>query len=86
MTNLRKVIDKLIDEKILIDANCLRFTFYEVMITNKVKNEQEDEFLTLSKIKLNNMGYTVYFKGEEFVYDNANRRVQSNELLIAIKE
>ena len=32
------------------------------------------------------MGYNVYLENDEFIYNDANMRVQPNELLIAIKE
>lgn len=80
------LIDKLIDEKLEIDEKFLRFTFYEVMVKNKVSNQQESEFLGLAKNKLNNMRYTVYFQDQQFMYNEARMKVQPNELLIAIKE
>ena len=80
------LIDKLIEEKLEIDENFLRFTYYEVMVKNKVSNQQENEFLSLAKNKLNNMRYTVYFQDQQFIYNEAKMRVQPNELLIAIKE
>lgn len=80
------LIDKLVEEKLEIDDKFLRFTFYEVMVKNKVSNQQEDEFLNLAKNKLNNMRYTVYFQEQQFIYNEARMKVQPNELLIAIKE
>ena len=82
---LRKLIDKLIDEKLLINDEYLRFSFYEVMVKGGVKKEQENQFLILAKTKLNNMGYKVYLKDERFFYKECNRKVELNELLIAIK-
>lgn len=80
------LIDKLVEEKLEIDEKFLRFTFYEVMVKNKVSNQQESKFLSLAKNKLNNMRYTVYFQDQQFMYNEARMRVQPNELLIAIKE
>ena len=51
-----------------------------------VKKEQENQFLILAKTKLNNMGYKVYLKDERFFYKECNRKVELNELLIAIKK
>ena len=64
----------------------LRFTFYEVMVKEKVPNSQENEFNMLAKYKLNNMRYIVYLQDQEFIYNEAKMRVQPNELLIAVKE
>ena len=80
------LIDKLVEEKLEIDDKFLRFTFYEVMVKNKVSNQQEDEFLNLAKNKLNNMRYTVYFQEQQFIYNEARMRVQPNELLIAMEK
>lgn len=82
---IRIIIDDLISKKLSIDENCFTFTYFEVMVKNNLKKEQENEFCELAKIKLNNMGYRVYFESEQFEYNNAYRRVQSNELLIAVK-
>lgn len=82
---IRAVIDKLITDKMIEDENCITFRYYETMVKEGIKKEQEEEFKELAKIKLNNMGYKVYFENEEFEYDNAHRKVQCNEILIAIK-
>lgn len=82
---LIELIDRLVDEKISVNPEFLRFTFYEVRVKNSITSE-EKAFLTLAQIKLNNMGYVVYLENQEFVYNNSNMRVQPNELIIAIKE
>ncbi len=86
MEDLRERIDILIDEKIEENPEYLRFTYYEVMVKNKTKKELEKEFIRLARIKLGWMNYTTYIEGEEFIYNGARIRVQSNELLIAIKK
>lgn len=83
---LMKLIDQLISTKIKEDENYLRFSFYEVRVKGKVEESEEKRFLELAKTKLNNMGYNVYLENDEFIYNDANMRVQPNELLIAIKE
>ena len=83
---LMKLIDQLISTKLTADENYLRFSFYEVRVKGKVEESEEKRFLELAKTKLNNMGYNVYLENDEFIYNDANMRVQPNELLIAIKE
>lgn len=83
---LMYIIDKLVERKIEENEDFLRFTFYEVMIKEKVPNSQENEFNMLAKNKLNNMRYIVYLQDQEFIYNEAKMRVQPNELLIAVKE
>lgn len=80
------LINELVDEKIDKDEDFLRFTFYEVMVKNKVVNKQEIDFITLAKNKLNNMGYSVYLQEQEFIYNDISMKVQPNELLVAIKD
>ena len=82
---LISIIDELIEEKLSIDENFLRFTFYEVRVKKGVKDEEEKDFLKLAENKLNNMNYIVYFQDLEFTYNEARIRVQINELLIAVK-
>lgn len=82
---IRIIIDDLISEKLELDENFLIFTYFEVIVKNNLKKEQEQEFCNLAKIKLNNMGYNVYFTNEKFVYEGVLRKVESNQILIAIK-
>lgn len=85
LKDLKEIIDELVDEKKEKNNRYLRFTYYEVMVGKKLNSDQEDKFVELATIKLRNNGYTVYRKDEEFVYNNAHRKVEINELLIAIK-
>ena len=79
-------ITELIDSKIEKDQNCIIFTWFEIRVRKNLTEEQTDEFLRLARNRLENLNYKVYFTGAKFVYENANRTVQDNELLIAIKD
>lgn len=79
-------ITELIDSKIEKDPNCIIFTWFEIRVRKNLTEEQTDEFLRLARNRLENLNYKVYFTGAKFVYENANRTVQDNELLIAIKD
>lgn len=79
-------ITELIDRKIEKDPNCIVFTWFEIRVRKNLTEEQTDEFLRLARNRLENLNYKVYFTGAKFVYKNANRTVQDNELLIAIKD
>ena len=48
--------------------------------------EEVDEFLRINRDYFENKGYKVYFTNARFTYQNADRMVQPNELMIAIKE
>ena len=61
-------------------------TFYELRVKYNLTEQETNEVLKISKDYFQNKGYKVYFTGERFEYQNANRMVQDNELMIAIKE
>lgn len=79
-------VEEYLNYKISQNENEIIYTFYELRVKNNLSEEDIDEFLRLNKIRLENLGYKVYFTGAKFVYKNANRTVQSNEYMIAIKE
>ena len=68
------------------NQNYIRYTFYELRIKNNLSEAEVDEFLRMNKDYFEIKGYNVYFTGAKFTYENASRMVQSNELMIAIKE
>lgn len=75
-----------IDKKIEENENYIRYTFYELRVKNNLSEEDLEIFLKINKDYFENKGYHVYFTGAKFTYENANRMVQPNELMIAIKE
>ena len=75
-----------ISNKLKENKNYIRYTFYELRVKNNLSEEEVDEFLKVNKSYLEDKAYNVYFTGAKFVYENANRTVQDNELMIAIKE
>ena len=79
-------VENLINEKMIINENEIIFTFYELRVKHNLSEEQVDEFLALCKTRLENLDYKVYFTGAKFTYQNANRTVQDNEFMIAIRE
>ena len=54
---LIELIDRLVDEKISVNPEFLRFTFYEVRVKNSVTSEEEKAFLTLAQIIIWDMLY-----------------------------
>lgn len=75
-----------IDKKIEENENYIRYTFYELRVKNNLSEEDLEVFLKINKDYFENKGYNVYFTGAKFTYENADRTVQPNELMIAIKE
>lgn len=68
------------------DENFIRYTFYELRVKNNLSEEDVDKFLKINRDYFENKGYKVYFTNARFTYNNANRMVQPNELMIAIKD
>lgn len=81
------LIETTLYEKIQLDENYIRYSFYEVNVKYPFKNKEERKmFLQLLKNKLINNNYNVYITGAEYEYKNIKTIVQDNELIIAIKE
>lgn len=82
----KKVVSKLIDKKIKEDDNFVKFTFYELRVKNNLSSEETEEFLILAKNYFQNNNYKVYFTNSKYYYHGETKLVQSNELLVAVKE
>lgn len=79
-------ITQYLDNKIDKNENLVIITFYEVRIKFDLSEEETQEFLRLCKTRLENLGYEVYFTGAKYRYQGESKIVQSNELMVAIKE
>ncbi len=81
-----KFVEEYWNSKLNENEEYMVCTFYDLRVKNNVSEEDVDQFLEWSRNKLQNMGYNVYFTGTRFVYQNANRKVEDNQYIIAIKE
>ena len=79
-------ITDFLDNKIKKNENEIVITFYEIRVKSNLSEAETDDFLAFFFIRLENMGYQVFFTGAKFVFQNANRTVQPNQLMIAIKK
>lgn len=79
-------VEKYLENKLKENEEYIVCTFYDLKVRHDLSDEDVDKFLEWSRNKLQNIGYKVFFTGAKFVYQNANRTVQDNELMIAIKE
>lgn len=79
-------ITDFLDKKIEKDSNEIIITFYEIRVKMGLSEQETDTFLKFCKTRLENLEYQVFFTGAKFVYKNANRTVQPNQLMIALKE
>ncbi len=67
------------------NENYIRYSYYELKIKNNLNEKEIDEVLRVSRDYFENNGYKVYFTNAEFEYQNIRRKVEVNELMIAIK-
>lgn len=84
------IIETTLIDKMINDPNYIRYTFYEVNIkypqSYGIEKQDIGMFLQLLRTKLKNDNYHVYSEGQKFEYNNAKMTVQSNEVLVAMKE
>ncbi len=83
---MQQFVIEYINKKLQENENYIRYTFYELKVKNNLTEAEIQTFLEINKNYFENKGYNVYFTGAKFVYQNCNRIVESNELMIAIKE
>ena len=79
-------VGKVIDEKQEKDEKYIVFTFYELRVKYDLTEDEISKFLELSKNRLENTNYKVYFYGEEYTYQGIKKKVLDNELMVAILE
>ena len=80
------LIEATLTQKMEYNSIFIRYSFYELRVKYNLSEKEEAVFLSLIRNKLNNMRYTVYFRGEEYQYNNKKILVEDNELLVAIKD
>lgn len=85
-TELKKLTIELIESKEKDNKNYIRYSYYELKVKNNLSEKEIDEVLKISRAYLENKGYKVYFTNAEFEYQNAKRKVEINEYMIAFKE
>lgn len=78
-------ITNYIDDKINKNSEYIDISFFELRIKEKLSKDETNQFLDYAKIRLENLGYKVYFTGDNYTYNNAIKIVKDNELLVAIK-
>ena len=78
-------VTEYIDKKVEENSEFIRYTFYELKVKNNLSEEDIEEFLDINKDYFENKGYKVYFTGDTYNYNNEERKVEQNELMIVIK-
>lgn len=79
-------IRKSIDRKIEQNEELIRYTYFELRVKENRSNEDTKLFIQYAKVILENLGYSVYKTGQYYNYNNENKFLEENELLIAIKD
>jgi hypothetical protein len=74
-----------INQKVEENENYIRYSYYELKVKNNLTEKEIDEVLRISRDYFENKGFRVYFTNAEFEYQNARRKVEINEYMIAIK-
>ncbi len=73
-----------VDKKIAENEKFIKITFFEIRVKMDLSKEEADEFLNEIKEMLCN-DYILYDNGEEYYYRGI-KKVETNELLVAIKK
>ena len=81
-----KTVDSYLNYKLDENDNYILLTFYGLRGKLGLSQIDTNEFLNLSAIRLKNIGYDVYFTGQEYDFNGEYRIVKDNELLVAIKK
>jgi len=79
-------IDNSLNKKIIENEEIIVYTYYELRIKANLSKNDTNCFIKLVSIKLQNLNYSVYRTGERYLYNNIEKLVQDNELLVAVKE
>lgn len=79
-------ITEFVDNKIDKDSSKIVIGFYELKVKRNLSDADVLNALYLISTRLMNLGYKVYKTKEKYMYQEKEYEVQSNELLVAIKE
>ena len=87
---INNVIETTLLEKKINDPNYIRYSFYELNVKYPkeygILKQDVGMFLQNLRKRLKEENYHIYTEGQKFEYDNAKRVVESNEILVAIKQ
>ena len=80
-----RTVDSYLNYKLDENSDFILLTFYELRVKLDLSQTDTNEFINLPAIRLKNIGYNVYFTGQEYEYNEEHKIVKDNELLVAIK-
>lgn len=79
-------IDAYLENKLKQNQDYVVFTFYELRINLNLSSEETLNFLHLVSTKLQNINYRIYQLDQEYIYEGQRKKVEQNQLLVAIKQ
>ena len=79
-------ITNYIDKKIEENENIIMVKYYDLKVKAGMTEEQIQQFLNLSKTRLNNLNYKIYESGNFYILDGKKYEVENNVYYVAIKE
>ena len=79
------LITKLIDDKIDQNENIVKIEYYKLITQTETKTFEVNDAIEKMATRLENLGYIVYKENEEYSYTGKSYCVQTNEVLVAIK-
>ena len=79
------LIETTLNDKLIKDQKIIKYTFYELRIKLDLKENDYIQFLKFAKIKLENIGYKVYYTGDKYYINDKLKYVKDNEIVVAIK-
>ena len=79
------LITKLIDDKIDQNENIVKIEYYKLITQTETKTFEVNDAIQKMATRLENLGYIVYKENEEYSYNGKSYCVQTNEVLVAIK-
>lgn len=68
-----------------VDFDFVEADYYDIFVRNDMPKKQELNFIRESRIYLEAQGFDVYTGEAEYNYNHKRNKVQSNQILVAIK-
>lgn len=78
-------LTKMIEQKRYKNEDKIVFTYYEMRVKQNLSPEELEKVLELITNYLVNNGYSIYREKQEYEYQGKKEKVESNEVLVAIK-
>lgn len=81
----KQFMSELMDKKIKENSEKVVYSFYELRVKYDLSGDELEKFMGLTKIRLENLKYNVFFSDQMYTFKNQQYIVQPNEMIVAIK-